>query len=92
MREYVPAPATVAALNQAPVVRVSVSYASAFPPEWFDGLAGTRVDIAGSDGYYRGSADHDSLIILRGEWVIEVITAGLSERETIEIARSLDVA
>jgi hypothetical protein len=49
----------------------------------------------GSDGYYRGGGDHASLIVLRGEWVVEwvveVITAGPSKRNTLEIASSLDI-
>jgi hypothetical protein len=91
MRQYVPASATDEALTHGPFVRVDVSYASAFPPEWFEGLTGTRVSIGESDGYYRGGGDHASLIVLRGQWVVEVITAGLSKRETLEIARSLDI-
>jgi hypothetical protein len=90
MRQYVPASPPVEALTHGSFVSVNVSYASAFPPEWFEGLTGTRVAISGSDGYYRGGDDHASLIVLRGEWVVEVITAGLSKRETVEIARSLD--
>jgi hypothetical protein len=92
MRQYVPAPPTVGALNDGPVVRVNVSYASSFPPEWFEGLTGTRVEIAGWGAYYRSGDDHASLTVLRGEWVVEVVTAGLSKRETLEIARSLDFA
>jgi len=92
MRQYVPAPPTVDALTHGPVIRVNVSYAAAFPPEWFEGLTGTRVEIAGSGAYYRSGDDHASLIVVRGEWVVEVVTAGLSKRETIEIARSLDFA
>jgi hypothetical protein len=38
-----------------------------------------------------GGGDHASLIVLRGEWVVEVITAGLSKREPLEIASSLDI-
>jgi hypothetical protein len=69
---------------------VAASYASSFPPEWFETLRGAPVEISGSDGYYRGSDDQASLIILRGDWVVEVMTAGISRAETLEIARSLD--
>jgi hypothetical protein len=92
VRQYVPAPPSVEALDRGPVVRVSVSYAASFPPEWFDGLTGAPVEISGSDGYYRASGDQVSLIILRGAWVVEVMTAGVSEAETLAIAGSLNLA
>jgi hypothetical protein len=92
MRQYVQAPPSVEALNRGPVVRVDVSYASSFPPEWFEGLSGIPVEISGSDGYYRAGGGQVSLIILRGAWVVEVMTAGVSQAETLAIARSLNFA
>ena len=92
MRRYIPAPPSIEKLNHGPLVRVHVSYATAFAPEWFDGLTGAPVEISGSDGYYRTSGDQVSLIILRGAWVVEVITVGVSQAETLAVARSLNFA
>jgi hypothetical protein len=91
-QQYIPAPPSVETLKRGPVVMVHVSYATAFAPEWFEGLTGAPVEILGSDGYYRTSGDLVSLIILRGAWVVEVITVGVSEAETLAVARSLNFA
>jgi hypothetical protein len=78
-------------LNHGPVVLVTVTDAASFAPEWFEGLTGAPVDIAGTDGYIRVSRDQVSLIVLHDPWVIEVITAGVSETETLAVARSLNL-
>ena len=91
MRMYVFGPASFEAMKHGPAIHVIVSYASALPPEWFEGLQGEPVDISGSSGFYRGGSDRISLIVLRGTWIIEVATSGVGKTETLAVARSLDL-
>ena len=74
-----------------PVIRVTVSHAAAFPPEWFEGLTGAPVDISGSDGCWRATGDRISLVVLHEPWVVTVSTVGVTESEVLSVARSLDL-
>ena len=91
MRQYIKGSPSVEALDRGPVVRVRVSHAASFPPEWFEGLTGAPVEISGSNGYYRASGNQISLIILHEALVVSVTTDGVSEAETLAIARSLNL-
>jgi hypothetical protein len=91
MRQYVRGAPNAEVLNHGPYVLVSISPAASSPPEWFDGLSGEPVDIAGNRGYYRESKNRKvSLITVTEDWVIEVNTAEVARADVLQIARSLD--
>jgi hypothetical protein len=94
-RRYVRRPpsaeALATALEHGPAIRVTVSHAASFPPEWFEGLTGAPVDISGADGYRRANDDRISLVVLHEPWVVTVSTVGVAESDVLSVARSLDL-
>jgi hypothetical protein len=76
-------------LKHGPVIRVMVSPSAAQPPEWFDGLSGDPVEVPGGEGYLRATGTQISLIVVAGDLLFEVVTAGVGEHETLAVARSL---